>query len=110
MNSTLWQRNFVSNRTNVAVLKQNLYIFGHPEAVTFPHNYPHLQESINLAHGGEIDSWLLKAILGLVNWGLVSRTRAAALLTVRSASGRCRRTQRAAGQPPRVMEPGRRLQ
>ena len=57
------------------------YIFGHPEAVTFPHNYPHLQESINLAHGGEIDSWLLKAILGLVNWGLVSRTRAAALLT-----------------------------
>ena len=57
------------------------YIFGHPEAVTFPHNYPQLQESINLAHGGDIDSWLLKSILGLVNRGLVSRSRAAALLT-----------------------------
>ena len=56
------------------------HIFGHPEAVTFPHNYPQLQESINLAHGGDIDSWLLKGILGLVNWGLVSRERAAALL------------------------------
>lgn len=57
------------------------YIFGHPEAVTFPHNYPQLQESINLAHGGDIDSWLLKSILGLVNRDLVSRSRAAALLT-----------------------------
>ena len=57
------------------------HIFGHPEAVTFPHNYPQLRESINLAHGGDIDSWLLKAILGLVNRGLVSRSRAAALLT-----------------------------
>jgi saccharopine dehydrogenase-like NADP-dependent oxidoreductase len=57
------------------------HIFGHPEAVTFPHNYPQLRESINLTHGGDIDSWLLKAILGLVNQGLVSRSRAAALLT-----------------------------
>ncbi len=44
------------------------YIFGHPEAVTFPHNYPTLTQSINLAHGGDIDSILLKAILALVNW------------------------------------------
>ena len=57
------------------------YIFGHPEAVTFPHNYPQLQESINLAHGGDIDSLLLKGILGMVNRGLVRRSRAAALLT-----------------------------
>ena len=57
------------------------HIFGHPEALTFPYNYPHLHESINLAHGGDIDSWLLKGILGLVNRGLVSRARAAALLT-----------------------------
>ena len=57
------------------------HIFDHPEAVTFSHNYPQLQESINLAHGGDIDSWLLKGILGLVNWWLVSRERAAALLT-----------------------------
>lgn len=57
------------------------YIFGHPEAVTFPYNYPQLRESINLAHGGDIDSWLLKGILALVNRGLISRSRAAALLT-----------------------------
>ena len=59
----------------------NGYIFGHPEAVTFPHNYPQLQESINLAHGGDIDSSMLKAIVGLVNWRLISRSRAARLLT-----------------------------
>lgn len=32
-------------------------IFGHPEAITFPTNYPELRESLNLAHGGGIDSW-----------------------------------------------------
>lgn len=57
------------------------HIFGHPEAITFPHNYPQLQESINLAHGGDIDSWLLKSILSLVDWELISRERAAKLLT-----------------------------
>ncbi len=57
------------------------HIFGHPEAITFPRNYPQLQESINLAHGGDIDSLILRAILGLVNWRLVSRSRAASLLT-----------------------------
>lgn len=57
------------------------HIFGHPEAVTFPHNYTGLKDSINLAHGGDIDSILLKAILGLVNWGIVGKERAAALLT-----------------------------
>lgn len=56
------------------------HIFGHPEAVTFPHNYPTLTKSINLAHGGDIDSILLKAILGLVNWGVVGKERAASLL------------------------------
>ena len=56
------------------------YIFGHPEAVTFPHNYPSLNKSINLAHGGDIDSILLKLILGLVNWGIVGKERAAAFL------------------------------
>ena len=57
------------------------YIFGHPEAITFPHNYPQLQESINLAHGGGIDSWQLRAIVNLVDWGILSRARAASLLT-----------------------------
>ena len=57
------------------------HIFGHPEAITFPHNYTGLKESINLAHGGDIDSILLKAILGLVDLGIVGKERAAALLT-----------------------------
>ncbi len=57
------------------------HIFGHPEAITFPHNYPQLQESLNLAHGGGVDSWQLKTIMKLVDWGLISRVRAAALLT-----------------------------
>ena len=57
------------------------HIFGHPEAVTFPRNYPQLQESINLAHGGDIDSLVLRGILGLINWRLVSRSYAAGLLT-----------------------------
>ena len=39
-----------------------------------------LTKSINLAHGGDIDSILLKAILALVNWGLVGKERAAAFL------------------------------
>ena len=55
-------------------------IFGHPEAISFPHNYPELKESMNLAHGGGIDSWQLKAIMRLVDWGLLSRVRAASLL------------------------------
>ena len=56
-------------------------IFGHPEAITFPTNYPELQESLNLAHGGGIDSWQLKGIMRLVDWRLISKARAAELLT-----------------------------
>lgn len=56
-------------------------IFGHPEAVTFPHNYPKLRASLNLAHGGGIDSWLLKMIMRLVDWRLISKVRAAKFLT-----------------------------
>ena len=56
-------------------------IFGHPEAITFPTNYPQLRESLNLAHGGGIDSWQLKGIMRLVDWRLISKDRAAGLLT-----------------------------
>ena len=34
-----------------------------------------------MAHGGGIDSWQLKGIMRLVDWGLISKARAAGLLT-----------------------------
>ena len=76
------------------------YIFGHPEAVTFPHNYPSLTKSINLAHGGDIDSILLKAILALVNWGLVGKERAAAFLAWFAGQRKEQITNRASKAPP----------
>ena len=50
-------------------------IFGHPEAITFPTNYPELREPLTLAHGGGIDSWQLKGIMRLVDWGVISKAR-----------------------------------
>ena len=76
------------------------YIFGHPEAVTFPHNYPTLNQSINLAHGGDIDSILLKAILALVNWGLVGKERAAAFLAWFAGQRKEQITKKGSKAPP----------
>ena len=76
------------------------YIFGHPEAVTFPHNYPTLTKSINLAHGGDIDSILLKAILALVNWGLVGKERAAKFLTWFEGQRKQETTKKGSEAPP----------
>ena len=42
-------------------------IFGHPEAVTFPNYFPTLKYSINLAHGGHANFFILKSIMSLVN-------------------------------------------
>ncbi len=52
-------------------------IIGHPEALTFPHNFKNLKDSINLAHGGSVGSFVLKAIAELVNVGLLSKNKAA---------------------------------
>ncbi len=76
------------------------YIFGHPEAVTFPHNYPSLNQSINLAHGGDIDSILLKLILGLVNWGVVGKERAAAFLTWFEGQREVKKIEKGSETPP----------
>ena len=76
------------------------YIFGHPEAVTFPHNYPTLTKSINLAHGGDVDSILLKAILALVNWGLVGKERAAKFLTWFEGQRKQETTKKGSEAPP----------
>ena len=52
-------------------------IIGHPEALTFPHYFKDLKDSINLAHGGSVGSFVLKAIAELVNGGLLSKNKAA---------------------------------
>ena len=54
-------------------------IIGHPEALTFPHYFADLEDSINLAHGGKVDSFVIKAIAELVNIGLLSKNKAANL-------------------------------
>ena len=52
-------------------------IIGHPEALTFPHYFKDLKDSINLAHGGGVDSFVIKALAELVNVGLLSKHKAA---------------------------------
>ena len=60
----------------------NRNIFGHPEAVTFPNYFPKLKNSINLAHGGHADFFILKSIMGLVNLKLLSKVNAAYLFSL----------------------------
>ena len=38
-------------------------IFGHPEAITFPHHYPEISESLNLMHGDDASFRLIFKIL-----------------------------------------------
>ena len=62
--------------------KRNAYIFGHPEAITLPHNYPNIDESINLMHGSE-NSFIriLKIIRFLINIKIITKNFAAKILT-----------------------------
>ena len=55
-------------------------VFGHPEALTFPKYFAGLKESINLAHGGDANSKLLKLVMGLVNLRILSKRKASNLL------------------------------
>ncbi|MBA59320.1 MAG: saccharopine dehydrogenase [Gammaproteobacteria bacterium] len=55
-------------------------IFGHPEAITFPHHYPQIRESVNLCHGMEDSLSVLKLLRFVVEWKLISRARAAKIL------------------------------
>ena len=50
-------------------------IFGHPEAITFPHHFKTIINSINLAHGSGFV--FLKWIMKLVDWKIISVEKAA---------------------------------
>ena len=75
-------------------------IFGHPEAVTFPHYFPKLKDSINLAHGGHADFLILKSIMGLVNLGLLSKLRAANLFSFLESKQSSQKRHKGVDYPP----------
>ena len=54
-------------------------IFGHPEAITFPHHYPEIRTSLNLVHGMEKDRWITLSLRTLVDRKLLSPRSAARL-------------------------------
>ena len=54
-------------------------IFSHPEAVTFPYYFSELKDCIHLAHGGSLDSIIIKALTGLVNIGFLGKQKASTL-------------------------------
>ena len=55
-------------------------IFGHPEAITFPHHYPEIRTSLNIVHGMEAERWLTLSLRSLVDWRLLTKRGAARLL------------------------------
>ena len=57
-------------------------IFGHPEAISFPHHYPEIKESLNLMHSND-DSLVsvLKLIRFFIEMKLLSKNMAAKILT-----------------------------
>jgi len=75
-------------------------IFGHPEAVTFPHYFPKLKDSINLAHGGHADFLILKSIMGLVNLRLLSKLRAANLFSLLESKQSSQKRTKGVDYPP----------
>ena len=75
-------------------------IFGHPEAVTFPHYFPKLQDSINLAHGGHADFFILKFIMSLVNLKLLSKEKAAHLFSLLEGEQSTQKRHKGVDYPP----------
>ena len=75
-------------------------IFGHPEAVTFPHYFPTLKHSINLAHGGHANFLILKSIMGLVNLGLLSKKNAANLFSLLESKQSTQKKRKDVDHPP----------
>jgi saccharopine dehydrogenase-like NADP-dependent oxidoreductase len=62
--------------------EKKAYIFGHPEAVSFPYHYPNIKESLNLMHGGEKGLvGILKFIRLLIEIKLISKNMAARIFT-----------------------------
>lgn len=61
--------------------KHNVYVFGHPEAVSFPHHFRDLKESLNVCHGSsERDIYVLRILRWLVDKKLISSNRGAYFL------------------------------
>ena len=60
------------------------HIFGHPEAITFPHHFKTINNSINLAHGSGFGT--LKWIMKLVDWKMISVEKAASIIENLSSS------------------------
>ena len=57
-------------------------IFGHPEAISFPHHYPNINESLNIMHGEERGFiTTLKFIRFLIEMNLLTKNMAARILT-----------------------------
>ena len=57
-------------------------IFGHPEAISFPHHYPNINESLNIMHGEESGFIAtLRFIRFLIEMNLLTKNMAARILT-----------------------------
>ena len=56
------------------------FIFGHPEAITFPHHFKDLLNSVNLAHGNKSTIFVLKIISKLINLKILTKKTAARFL------------------------------
>ena len=60
---------------------KSAYVFGHPEAITFPYHYPDLKESINLMHGAtNFSIKLIKIIRAFVELNILTKNWAAKIL------------------------------
>jgi len=56
------------------------FIFGHPEAITFPYHFKDLLNSINLAHGNKSTIFVLKIMRKLINLNILTKKTAARFL------------------------------
>jgi len=55
-------------------------VFGHPEAITFPHHYKRIHTSINLVHGDKTSIFILRLINKLIALRILSKRTAARFL------------------------------
>ena len=56
-------------------------IFGHPEAITFPHHYPEISESLNLMHGDDASfRFIFKILRFLIEVKLLPKNTAARII------------------------------
>ena len=59
----------------------NVFIFGHPEAITFPYHFNDLKESVNACHGSnQSNIYFIKILRWLVDKKLISFKQGASLL------------------------------